>query len=77
MSERSSFETIIRWTIVVILAVAALKVVFTVLGLAFVLGGFLLFRVLPLVLLVWIGFKAVEWLRGPRGGTAGPGTMDF
>ncbi len=64
MNDKNTFETILKWTVVVILAVVALKVVATVLGLAFFLGGFLLFRVLPLVLVVWLFFKAIEWLRG-------------
>ncbi len=65
----TNFETILKWTVVVILAIAALKVAATVLGIAFVLGGFLLFRILPLVLLAWLVMKLVEWLRGPRGST--------
>jgi hypothetical protein len=64
MSEKNTFETILKWTVIVILALVALRVVATVLGLAFVLGGFLFFRVLPLVLLVLLAFKAIEWLRG-------------
>lgn len=64
MNDKNTFETILKWTVVVILALVALRVVATVLGIAFVLGGFLLFRVLPLVLVVWLFFKAIEWLRG-------------
>lgn len=67
MSDKSSFETILKWVVVVILAIVALKVIATVLGVAFVLGGFLLFRLLPLVLLVWLVVKAIEWLTGKRG----------
>ena len=69
MREKNSLETIIKWAVVVILAIVALKVVFTVLGVAFVLGGFLLFRVLPLILLVWIVLRVIAWLRGSNGGT--------
>jgi hypothetical protein len=69
MSASSTLETILKWTVVVILAVVALKVVFAILGLAFVLGGFLLFRVLPLVLLGWVVLKAIQWLG--RNGEAG------
>ncbi|HEX2077032.1 MAG TPA: hypothetical protein VHG08_04960 [Longimicrobium sp.] len=64
MSDKNTFETILKWTVVVILAIVALKVILTVMGIAFVLGGFLLFRVLPLVLVVWLFFKAIEWLTG-------------
>lgn len=74
MTEKSTFETILKWTVVVILAIVALKVVATVLGLAFFLGGFLLFRVLPLVLVVWLFIKAIEWLRGKNGSSHS--TMD-
>ncbi|MDB4951711.1 MAG: hypothetical protein JWM27_4360 [Gemmatimonadetes bacterium] len=74
MSEKSTFETVIKWTVVVILAIVALKLVFTVLGLAFFLGGFLLFRVLPLVLLVWLVSRAIAWFRGSS--TTSPAAPD-
>ena len=67
---KSDFETILKWIVIVILAFAALKVVATVLGIAFVLGAFLLFRVLPLVLLVWLIVKAFQWLTGKNGGSS-------
>ena len=73
MSDKSSFETALKWVVVVILAIVALKVVFTVLGLAFFIGGFLLFRVLPLVLVVWAVVKVVQWLREKNGGAAASG----
>ena len=78
MPERNSFETILKWIVLIILAVFALKVIASVLGLAFVLGGFLLWRVLPIVLLVWLVFKLIEWLRGNNGGGTAPttGTTD-
>ena len=44
-----------------------LKVLLGVLGIAFFLGGVLLFRVLPIVLMVWLVVKAIEWLRSDRG----------
>lgn len=69
-SSNSSFENVIKWTVVVILAIVALKVIATVLGIAFVLGSFLLWRVLPLVLVVWLIFKGIEWLRSDRGGSS-------
>jgi hypothetical protein len=74
MSEKNTFEQILKWVVVAILAIAALKIVLTVLGIAFVLGGFLLFRVLPLVLVIWLAFKGIEWLRGDRRGSTS--TMD-
>ena len=67
MSDKSGFETIIKWVVVVILAIVALKVVLTVLGAAFFIGGFLLFQVLPLVLLVWVGYKVIQWIREKNG----------
>lgn len=73
---KSDFETILKWVVVVILAIAALKVIATVLGMAFFLGGVLLFRVLPLVLLVWLVFKAIEWMRGDRSGSSSQSTLD-
>lgn len=69
MAEKNTFETILKWIVVVILAFAALKVLLAVLGIAFFLGGFLLFRVLPIVLVVWLIVKAVEWLRSDRSGS--------
>jgi len=70
MSNKSSFETVLKWIVVVILAIVALKVVFTILGIAFFLGGVLLFRVLPLVLLVWIVYKVVQWLGDSNGSSS-------
>lgn len=64
MSERNSLETIIKWVVVAILAVVALKVLFMVLGIAAVLGGVLLFKVLPLVLVVWLVLQALKWFKG-------------
>ena len=67
MSNRGTdFETILKWAVVIILAIVALKVVATILGIAFVLGGFLLWRILPLVLVAWL---VMRLFRGPRGGT--------
>jgi hypothetical protein len=74
MSEKSSFETFLKWAVVVIVAIAALKIVMAVLGIAWVLGAFLLFRVLPLVLVVWGIVKLVQWLQGDRGSHAGTST---
>lgn len=68
MNDKSSLETVLKWIVLVILGIAALKIALSVLGIAFALGGFLLFRVLPLVLLVW----AVVWVvRSMSGGSRG------
>lgn len=74
MSDKSSFETFLKWAVVVIVAIAALKVVMAVLGIAWVLGAFLLFRVLPLVLVAWGIVKLVQWLKSDRGSPAGTST---
>jgi hypothetical protein len=71
MNDKSSFETFLKWAVVVILAVAALKILATVLGLAWLLGGFLLFRVLPLILLVWGFMKLIEWWKRDRNAHTG------
>ena len=71
MSEKSGFETILKWAVVVILAIVALKVAVMALGIAFVLGGFLLFKVLPLVLLVGGVYYLVRWMGGRSGSGAG------
>jgi hypothetical protein len=70
MSEKNTLETIIKWVVVAILAVVALKIVFLVLGTAMFLGNVLLFKVLPAVLVIWLVLKAVEWFRGGSRGTA-------
>ena len=72
-NERSSFETILKWIVLVILAVVAMKIVFSVFAIAWVVGGVLLTRVLPLVVLAWLVLKAVEWWKS-RG--ASPADMN-
>ena len=75
MSENGTkLETILKWIVLVIAAIVVMKIVFSVFAIAFVLGGFLLTKVLPLVALVWIVMKAVEWWK-TRNGTV-PAEMD-
>lgn len=76
MSQRRSLDTVLKWVVVFILTVAALKLVFAVLGIAFFVGGFLLFRVLPLVLLVWLVLRVLGWFSGPGSGDTPPSTID-
>ncbi|HEX9935901.1 MAG TPA: hypothetical protein VGB15_02215 [Longimicrobium sp.] len=64
---RSNLEMILKWIVLVILAVVAMKIVFSVFAIAWVVGGVLLTKVLPLVLLVWGVIKAVEWWRTRNG----------
>ncbi|MBV9108073.1 MAG: hypothetical protein JO306_01545 [Gemmatimonadetes bacterium] len=66
---KTSLESILKWIVVVILAIVALKIVFSVLAIAWMIGGVLLTRVLPLVLLVWLVLKLVEWCKGRNGAT--------
>jgi hypothetical protein len=73
MSERNDFETILKWVVIAVLALVAFKVATMALGIAFVLGTLLLFRVLPLVLLVWGIWKVVEWLGRGEGNGARAG----
>jgi type IV secretory pathway VirB2 component (pilin) len=74
---KSDFEKVLTWIVIVILAFAALKIVATVLGIAFALGGFLLFRVLPLVLMVWLVYKAIQWLGGKKDHPSSTSTLDI
>ncbi len=74
---KSDFEKVLTWIVIVILAFAALKIVATVLGIAFALGGFLLFRVLPLVLIVWLVYKAIEWMTGKKDSPSSTSTLDI
>ena len=72
MSENTTkLETILKWIVLVIAAIFVLKLAFGVLAFAWVIGGVLLTKVLPLVLLVWVVLKLVEWWR-TRNGTVVP-----
>lgn len=72
MSDKSSFETILKWTVIIILGIVALNVLVALLDVALGLAIFLISRVLPLVVLVWVVWKLIEWLGGRgRGSTAG------
>jgi hypothetical protein len=64
----NNVETILKWIVLVILAVVAMKIVFSVFAIAWLAGGFLLTRVLPLVVLAWLVIKAVEWWKNRDGG---------
>lgn len=71
MSDRTStFENVIKWIVIVILAIVALKVVATILGIAFFIGGFLFFRILPLVLFVGLLYMGWQWMRKQNGDTS-------
>ena len=74
---RNNVETILKWIVLVILAVVAMKIVFSVFALAWVLGGILLTKVLPLVLLVWGVLKLVEWWKSRNPGTSSPAESEI
>lgn len=76
-SRNSDIENVLKWIVVVILAIVALKVVATILGIAWFVGGFLLFKILPLVALVWVALKVWEYVRGPRGTSPTPPSSGF
>jgi hypothetical protein len=63
----SKLERILKWIVLVIAAVVALKIVFSVFAIAWLVGGFLLTKILPLVLLVWAVVKLVEWWKTKNG----------
>ena len=68
MSENETkLERILKWIVLVIAAVVALKIVFSVFAIAWLVGGLLLTKVLPFVLLVWAVLKLVEWWRTKNG----------
>ncbi|MBB4636787.1 hypothetical protein [Longimicrobium terrae] len=68
MEEKSNFETVLKWAVLGILAIVALRIALVVVGVAIGLASFLLFTVLPLVLVVWLVVKAVQWLSRPKDG---------
>ena len=68
MSENETkLERCLKWIVLVIAAVVALKIVFSVFAIAWLVGGLLLTKVLPFVLLVWAVLKLVEWWRTKNG----------
>ena len=78
-SSNDTLANILKWAVVIVLGIVALKVIASVLNIAFFVGWILLWRVVPLVLVVWLLFTVMEWLRGKKGGTGGtqaPGTLD-
>lgn len=68
MEEKTNFETVLKWAVIGILAIVALRIALVVVGVAIGLASFLLFTVLPLVLVVWLVVKAVQWLGRPKDG---------
>ena len=56
--DTSLFKQVLTWTVVGILAILALKLLFSLLGIAMGLIGFLLFTVGPILLVGWLAVKA-------------------
>ena len=56
--DKTLFKQIVTWTVVGIIAVLALKLVLSLLGMAMGLIGFLLFTVGPILLVGWLAVKA-------------------
>lgn len=56
--DKTLFKRVLTWTVVGILAILALKLIFSLLGMALGLIGFLLFTVGPVLLLGWLAVKA-------------------
>lgn len=78
MSNRNTdFENVLKWIVVVILAIFALKIVATVLGIAWFLGGFLITKILPLVVITWLVYRAVQYFRGTNGTSPTPPPSSF
>jgi len=76
-NSNTDFENVLKWIVIVILAIFALKIVATVLGIAWFLGGFLITKILPLVILVWLVMKAVQYFRSSNGTSPTPPTSSF
>lgn len=65
---KSLLKQILTWTVVGILAVLAIKLVLSLLGMAFGLVTFLLFTVGPILLIGWLAVKAWNaFAREPNG----------
>lgn len=66
MEDKSLLSTLLTWLVAGILVIVAIKVVFVLLGITMALVG-ILFKILPLVLAVWLAVQVYRWFRGPRG----------
>jgi hypothetical protein len=54
----SLLATLVKWAVIIIIAVVALKLVLGLLGIVMGLAAFLLFTVAPVVLIGWLIMKA-------------------
>lgn len=70
-NERSLLSKLLTWFFVALLAIAALKMAFWVVGVALGIGTWMLFTVGPILLVGWLVLKLVRWLGEPARGQAG------
>ncbi|HKJ91777.1 MAG TPA: hypothetical protein VJ957_01360 [Longimicrobiales bacterium] len=61
----SLFKKILKWAVIGFLAIIALRMALGVLGFAAGLAFFLIFRVGPLALVIWLGWKAWKYFTEP------------
>ncbi|MEJ2215029.1 MAG: hypothetical protein P8099_00300 [Gemmatimonadota bacterium] len=62
----SLFKKILKWVVIGFLAIVALRMVFGLLGFAAGLVFFLVFRIGPLALVIWLGWKAWKYFTAPE-----------
>lgn len=74
MEDKSLLSTLLTWLAVGVLVVIALKVVFALLGVTMFLVA-IAFKLLPIVLAVWLVMVVIRWFRRDRG--PAPDPMDL
>ena len=65
--EKSTLGRLISWFFVALLAIAALKLAFWVVGIVFGIGAVLLFRVAPILVAGWLVIQIIRYISRPRG----------
>jgi len=63
----SMIGQLLKWLVIGLLAVLALKIVFGLVGTVIGLALFVVFKLGPLVLLAWLGWKAWQYFTGSNG----------
>lgn len=71
MNDKSLLSTLLTWLAVGVLAIIALKVVFALLGVTLFLVA-IVFKLLPILLAVWLVMLVVRWFRRDRGPGSDP-----
>lgn len=64
--EKTLLGKMVTWLFVALLAIAALKLAFWVVGAAIGIGTWVLFTIGPILLVGWLVIKLVRWLGEPR-----------